>query len=329
MAIYRMTEAEKTKITNIAPLAEVNVLDGIIVDGDTLSITSKKSTIPVANSSTLKDGLITWEEKVLIADHETKLMAMAGAYIYRGVISQTQPTQQQLTDRINVLLSRTPTLGDVLLDSNGVEWYFDGTNWLNMGQNIIGNAGTDVYGLVKSSTDITYTNGVGVVNQSSKVKQVLTVGAKTFDGSTAVEIVTSDVGAEPARTLATLAEVREGTVTTVRGFNPQRVKQATAYSQISVTATKTLALTDAYQFLVASSASAIVLTVPPGSSVDFALNTEIIIVRYGAGTVVFAEGTGVTIYAENGKRSILTQYQTVTLKYLGLDVWLLTGALAT
>jgi hypothetical protein len=143
------TTTEKNKLAAIASNAQVNVIESIKINSDTITPSAKAVTLPTANSSTQKDGLITWQEKVLIASHETKLNAMAGAYIYRGVISQSQPTAQQLTDRINALLSRTPALGDVLLDLNGVEWYYDGTNWLNMGQNIIHPASTSVLGLVK------------------------------------------------------------------------------------------------------------------------------------------------------------------------------------
>ena len=170
-------------------------------------------------------------------------------------------------------------------------------------------------------------------NAATNANTVSTIVKRDASGNFSAGTITAALtgtasGNEPTRTLATLAEVEAGTVETIRGFNPQRVKQATAYSQISVTATKTLALTDAYQFLVASSASAIVLTVPPVSSVAFAQNTEITIVRYGAGEVSFVAGTGVTINSENSKKKILTQYQAVTLKYIGSDVWLLIGALA-
>jgi len=63
---------------------------------------------------------------------------LQGAYVLRGTV--TENTEQlnidttPLTTRIDTLLSRTPETGDVLRDSQGGEWYYDGTNWTFVGQ---------------------------------------------------------------------------------------------------------------------------------------------------------------------------------------------------
>jgi len=62
MSIYRMTEAEQTKLTGIETGAEVNVLESVTVNGAALTITSKNVTLPQANT-TDTDGVMTWEDK--------------------------------------------------------------------------------------------------------------------------------------------------------------------------------------------------------------------------------------------------------------------------
>jgi hypothetical protein len=64
--------------------------------------------------------------------------ALGGAFIFRGVIANTtaqvEANTALLTARIDVLLQRTPQTGDVLKDSDGGEWYYDGAAWRFMGQ---------------------------------------------------------------------------------------------------------------------------------------------------------------------------------------------------
>jgi hypothetical protein len=135
--------------------------------------------------------------------------------------------------------------------------------------------------------------------------------------------------ATAALTTATQAEMEAGSATTVRGMTPQRVKQATAYKQLIITANITLVLSDAYQFIIVSSSSNLTMTVPLNSSVTFATDTEITFLRYGTGTVTFAATSGVTIRSEGGKLKINAQYQAVTLKKIGTDEWVLIGAVAS
>ena len=99
-----------------------------------------------------------------------------------------------------------------------------------------------------------------------------------------------------------------------------------ATSVVSYTASHTLALTDAYKMLKITSTSDLTITVPTNSSVAFDTNTEIVVVRYGTGAVTFASSA--TIHSESSKLSINAQYQSVTLKKIDTDEWLLIGALS-
>lgn len=99
---------------------------------------------------------------------------------------------------------------------------------------------------------------------------------------------------------------------------------------IEVTADKTLALTDAGTIQQVNLSTAIVITVPLYSAVEFPIDTEIEIVRWGAGTVTVTGGVGVTLNAMGSPatKTIFAQYGSVTIKKYANNVWLVSGALA-
>lgn len=92
--------------------------------------------------------------------------------------------------------------------------------------------------------------------------------------------------------------------------------------------TYTLVLADAGKLITLTNASAITLTVPPNSSVAFAVGTVIALAQYGAGTVTVAAGAGVTINSDTSMLDLAGQYTTAALTKIATDEWLLTGALA-
>lgn len=82
------------------------------------------------------------------------------------------------------------------------------------------------------------------------------------------------------------------------------------------------------RFLNASSASGIVYTIPPNSSVAFPIGTEIAAVRSGVGDVSFAAGSGVSLLFPTGYAAkARAQYSVLTIKKMGTDTWLAFGDL--
>ncbi len=81
-------------------------------------------------------------------DIRNMIAALVGAYVYRGTIAISEPTNAELTARIVELMSRQPAIGDVLVDSDKNEWYYNGTDWNNYGQFIIGLASATSDGLM-------------------------------------------------------------------------------------------------------------------------------------------------------------------------------------
>jgi hypothetical protein len=96
-----------------------------------------------------------------------------------------------------------------------------------------------------------------------------------------------------------------------------------------VTASFTLALTDAAKCIrVTSSSAAITVTVPNSSSVAFPVHAEIELVRYGSNAVTIAAASGVNIRSLNSLVAISGLYGSVRLKLVAANTWLLTGNLA-
>lgn len=86
----------------------------------------------------------------------------------------------------------------------------------------------------------------------------------------------------------------------------------------------TLALGHAGDYIRTTAATAVTITVPPTSSVNWVTDTEIMLEQAGAGQVTFATGTGVVI---NTSETLKTQkqYSVVALKNVSGDVWTLFG----
>lgn len=102
----------------------------------------------------------------------------------------------------------------------------------------------------------------------------------------------------------------------------------TASAIVSVTANKTLALSDNGTLQQVNSTSARTVTVPTNASVAFPVGAEIEILRYNTGTVTISAASGVTIRSADNKLAIGIRYAVAALKKLGTNEWLLTGYLS-
>ena len=107
------------------------------------------------------------------------------------------------------------------------------------------------------------------------------------------------------------------------------VDASTAEAVIDSTQTGnfTLALAQKGKVVPASSASAIVATVPPNSSVAVPVGSWVEIDRMGAGSVTVAAGSGVTIRNAAAVLTLRVQYSTAMLRKIATDEWLIVGDL--
>lgn len=90
--------------------------------------------------------------------------------------------------------------------------------------------------------------------------------------------------------------------------------------------TYTLVLEDAFKTVTSSNGSAQTVTIPPNSSVAFAVGDRIDIIMLGAGATSVAGGSGVTVNGVvTGTGIISAQYSAVSCIKLATDTWVLMG----
>jgi hypothetical protein len=145
------------------------------------------------------------------------------------------------------------------------------------------------------------------------------------DGS----ITTAKLNQTASSEAVTTATIRNLNVTTAKIADQAVTSAKLGPVEItSITTNTTLALVHYGKMLRVNSSSAVTLTVPDNGTVAFATGTEIYVVRYGTGTVTFAEGSGVTILSDTSRKNIKTQYSSASVVKLDTNEWLLTGNLA-
>ena len=91
--------------------------------------------------------------------------------------------------------------------------------------------------------------------------------------------------------------------------------------------TYTFVIGDAGKLVTSSIGSAQSITVPPNSSVAFAVGTQIIVQNIGSANATLAQGSGVTIQSKDSNKEIDGQYAAATLINTATDPWSLIGAL--
>jgi len=110
-------------------------------------------------------------------------------------------------------------------------------------------------------------------------------------------------------------------------INDTMIPEIERVNIVNVTASKTLALTDAYTLQLCTHATvAINITVPPNSSVAFPIGTQIAVKQGGAAAVAVVAGSGVTINPST-KLKVAAQYEAACLVKEGTDTWGWTGSI--
>ena len=92
--------------------------------------------------------------------------------------------------------------------------------------------------------------------------------------------------------------------------------------------TYTFVLADRLKIVTLNNSSAIALTIPPNSSVAFAVGTSIDIIQLGAGQVTVAGGSGVTVNSTPTLK-LRAQYSVGSCLKIATDTWIFMGDLAT
>ena len=162
---------------------------------------------------------------------------------------------------------------------------------------------------------------------SGKLASGAVVGTKlASDAVSAAKLasgaVTAEKLADGAVTAAKLADgVLDGKADLVNGkVKPSQLSR----KRLTVSASRSLALSDEGRALYCSNSAAITLTVPANADAAFPVGTEITVFRRGSGLVQFAAAENVTLYCA-GAASIGSRYASVRLKKWDTNVWSLEG----
>ena len=223
------------------------------------------------------------------ADDTTAVAHSSGATIY-PVFSADE------ADEANLLASTLTTRGDLLTMDSGPT-----VNRLAIGTTgyVLKSNGTDPVWAIDPTTDVVTTKG-------------------DLIAATAADTVTRlAVGLDRTKLTADAAEAT--------GIKWQYEGELTLNAQTGTS--YTLVLTDSAKFITASNASAVVITVPPNSSVAFPTGTQVNIMMLGAGSTSIAAGVGVTIRSDGAKLTLNAQYACATLLKIASDTWVAVGNL--
>ena len=98
-------------------------------------------------------------------------------------------------------------------------------------------------------------------------------------------------------------------------------------TQNTQTSSYTLALSDDGKIVSMNVATANNLTIPPSSSVNYTIGTQIIVSQYNVGQTTIVAGLGVTLRSANGALKIANRYSSAALIKIAADEWYVFGDL--
>ena len=175
------------------------------------------------------------------------------------------------------------------------------------------NAGAVLYNLAQTLSTAQQQQAVNNIGALSVNPQTLTQEQQ--------QQVTTNIGAIPA--------ANKGTAGGVATLNTNsKVSAEQACSTITAkTSNYTLTLKDAGTLITMNAETALTLTIPASSTVDFPFGTEIEIAQFGAGKVTISPESGVTLLSLDGALSLAGQYAVACIKKVSIDTWLIGGAL--
>ena len=237
---------------------------------------------------------------VLTAAEQELIRDFMVALIKEGMTGDTGEILPMIMDLTN---------NRIVLDAGGLE-FSNGSTQTIAGMTAAGGTFTGAVGFGSdgSGVDVTIytaTSGDTFLFDASEEKLVIT----GTDGQNALEVADGDV------TITDQLTVSGGLVA------PLQINAQTG-------TTYTFVLADAGKMVTSSNGSAQTLTVPPNSSVAYAVGTQVIVQNIGSANATLAEGSGVTINSKDDNKEIDGQFAAATLIKTATNTWSLIGALA-
>ena len=176
---------------------------------------------------------------------------------------------------------------------------------------------------------VTSVGGTGTVNGITLTGTVTSSGSLTLGGTlSGVSLTTQVSGTLPVANGGTGVTTSTGTGSTVLSTAPT-LSGATLTQTLNAQTgtTYTLAATDTGKLVTLANASPVTLTIPPNSSVSWAVGNSVDLAQTGAGLVTIAPGAGVTLRATPGLKC-RAQYSGVSAIKIATDEWLIVGDLS-
>ena len=257
------------------------------------------------------EGTTTTIESTTIAAQTSLTFEGATADDYETTLTLVDPT----ADRTITLPNATGTvaLTDYVPTTITVADTTDTTAFVALWESATGDLGP------KSDAGITYNAGTG------------TLTATAFAGP-----LTGNVTGNASGTAATVTGAAQTAITSVGTLSALTVTgdvvaggiNAPIHSVNTQTGTSyTLAIGDANGVVDTDNGSANTVTVPPNSSVEFPIGTQILVIQQGGGQTTIVAGSGVNLRAKGGLKLAGGSYAGATLIKRATNDWYVIGSL--
>lgn len=208
--------------------------------------------------------------------------------------------------RASAISSPSEGMITYLSDTNKLEIY-TGSAYVSMQEALTSLTTAAAFGSDGAGVDVTFnsaTAGDTMLWDASEEKLVIT----GTNGQNSLEVADGDVSVTDSLTVS-------GGLIAPLQINAQT---GTTYTFVAA---------DAGKLVTSSNGSAQTITIPPNSSVAFAIGTQIIVQNIGSGNATLAQGSGVTIQSKDSNKEIDGQFAAATCIKTATDTWSLIGAL--
>lgn len=226
----------------------------------------------------------------------------------------------------------TTLSGDVTVSDSGVTAIGSGKVTSAMiADGAIVNADINASAAIALSKLASGTSAQVVLANSSGVPTYTTISGDIAISNTGVATIQANSVALGTDTTGNyMSDITAGTgltVTHTAGEGSTATVALAGYSFNTSSVAYTLAASDNNKVVESTASAAIDITVPPYSSVPFAVGSEIVVFQRGAGKVRILAGSGVTILSTPGNY-LRAQYSGATLVNRDTNIWLLFGDLS-
>lgn len=301
---------------------------GTITAGSNISVDGLQ--VSVVNNPTFSGPLSVYANgesfmQAAYSDH-TGFLSVDNTGIYLSSASDLGSDSVLIAAEQGIITMST-NFGDMYFDNLGLQILSNGADMANRliikGSTIDPLRVTGTTSYFSGSIDLLSLTGIGTPTGTVTPSQVGYLSGVTSSLQTQLDAKAPK--ADPTFT-GTVTVGANGVAFSDGTQTKQGVPSITTISQ--KTAAYTLsALSERDTIIEVNSASAVAVTIPPDSTVNYPVGTTLDIIQTGAGQVTIAAGAGVTINATPGLK-LRTQWSSVTLLKRAADTWLVYGDLS-